>query len=35
MAKAVLSLTMFHQGRIWLTDTAKQYNIDNGSYVPN
>jgi hypothetical protein len=35
MAKAVLSLTMFHQGRIWLADTMKQNNIDNGSYVPN
>ena len=34
MAKAVLSLTMFHQGRIWLQDTFKQQNIDNGSYVP-
>mmetsp|Transcript_10319 Transcript_10319/g.15463 ORF Transcript_10319/g.15463 Transcript_10319/m.15463 type:complete len:313 (+) Transcript_10319:154-1092(+) len=35
MAKAVLSLTMFHQGRIWLADCFKQNNIDNGSYVPN
>jgi hypothetical protein len=34
MAKAVLSLTMFHQGRIWLADAFKQNNIDNGSYVP-
>lgn len=34
MAKAVLSLTMFHQGRIWLTETFKQHNIDNGSFVP-
>jgi len=34
MAKAVLSLTMFHQGRIWLADVFKQQNIDNGSYVP-
>lgn len=34
MAKAVLSLTMFHQGRIFLQDTFKQQNIDNGSYVP-
>ncbi len=34
IAKAVLSLTMFHQGRIWLADAFKQYNIDNGSYVP-
>lgn len=35
MAKAVLSLTMFHQGRIWLADLFKQRNIDNGSYVPS
>jgi len=34
MAKAVLSLTMFHQGRIWLTDALKSHNINNGSYVP-
>lgn len=34
MAKAVLSLTMFHQGRIYLGDVFKQRNIDNGSFVP-
>lgn len=34
IAKAVLSLTMFHQGRIWMTDSFKQYNTNNGSYVP-
>jgi len=34
IAKAVLSLTMFHQGRIWLTDLTKDYNIRNGHYVP-
>lgn len=34
IAKAILSLTMFHQGRIWMTEALKQYNIDNGSYVP-
>merc|ERR1712154_320202 len=34
IAKAVLSLTMFHQGRIWCTDALKEYNIRNGSYVP-
>jgi len=34
MAKAVFSLTMFHQGRIWLTDAFKDYNVKNGSYVP-
>mmetsp|Transcript_4592 Transcript_4592/g.5981 ORF Transcript_4592/g.5981 Transcript_4592/m.5981 type:complete len:315 (+) Transcript_4592:115-1059(+) len=35
IAKAVLSLTMFHQGRIFLADSLKQYNINNGSYVPD
>ena len=34
IAKAILSLTMFHQGRIWLMDQCKSYNIANGSYVP-
>lgn len=34
IAKAILSLTMFHQGRIWMADSFKQYNINNGSYVP-
>lgn len=35
IAKAVLSLTMFHQGRIWLTDSFKDYNIRSGDFVPN
>jgi hypothetical protein len=34
IGKAILSLTMFHQGRIWLTDYAKDYNIRNGHYKP-
>jgi len=34
IAKAILSLTMFHQGRIWCTDAFRQYNIANGSFVP-
>lgn len=34
MAKAVLSLTMFHQGRIWMADAFKSSNVKNGSYVP-
>ena len=34
IAKGILSLTAFHQGRIWLTDTFRQNNINNGSYVP-
>lgn len=34
IAKAVLSLTMFHQGRIWLADAFKARNIRNGSFTP-
>jgi len=34
IAKAVLSLTMFHQGRIFLTDSFKAYNVRNGRYDP-
>jgi len=34
IAKAVLSLTMFHQGRIYLADSFKSYNIANGRYDP-
>ena len=34
IAKAVLSLTMFHQGRIFLADTFKKNNIENGYYEP-
>jgi len=34
IAKAVLSLTMFHQGRIFLTDTFKDSNVNDGSFVP-
>lgn len=34
IAKAVLSLTMFHQGRIWLADTLKDYNVRNGHFDP-
>lgn len=32
IAKAVLSLTMFHQGRIFLADSFKQSNKNNGYY---
>jgi len=35
IAKAILSLTMFHQGRIGLADWFKQNNINNGSYDPS
>ncbi|KAL9189242.1 hypothetical protein ACHAXT_011732 [Thalassiosira profunda] len=35
IAKGILSLTAFHQGRIWLTDAFRNHNIANGSsYVP-
>ncbi len=35
IAKAVLSLTMFHQGRIWCTDAVKEYNVRTGAFDPN
>lgn len=34
IAKGILSLTAFHQGRIWLADAFKTHNINNGSYTP-
>eukprot|EP00594_Rhizosolenia_setigera_P001274 CAMPEP_0178949398 /NCGR_PEP_ID=MMETSP0789-20121207/6019_1 /TAXON_ID=3005 /ORGANISM="Rhizosolenia setigera, Strain CCMP 1694" /LENGTH=317 /DNA_ID=CAMNT_0020629897 /DNA_START=66 /DNA_END=1019 /DNA_ORIENTATION=+ len=34
IAKAVLSLTMFHQGRIFLTESFKEHNIEKGYYDP-
>lgn len=34
IAKGILSLTAFHQGRIWLMDAFKDHNISNGSYTP-
>jgi len=33
MAKAVISLTLFHEGRMYLQDAFKDYNVKNG-YVP-
>lgn len=35
IAKAVISLTLFHEGRVFLQEFFKQRNIANGSYVPN
>jgi len=32
--KAVISLTLFHEGRMFLQDAFKQRNIDNGYYTP-
>merc|ERR1712045_595942 len=35
IAKAIISLTMFHQGRIWLTEAFKARNERNGIiYIP-
>lgn len=34
IAKGILSLTAFHQGRIWLTEAFRNHNISNGSYTP-
>lgn len=31
IAKAIVSLTLFHEGRMWLTRMTKQYNISNGN----
>lgn len=34
IAKAVISLTLFHEGRLWLQDAFKSYNVKNGyTYV--
>lgn len=33
IAKAVVSLTLFHEGRIFLQESFKQHNIDNGYFV--
>lgn len=33
--KAVISLTLFHEGRMFLQDSFKQYNIDNGHFDPS
>merc|ERR1712176_959888 len=34
IAKAVVSLTLFHEGRMFLQDAFKNYNIRNGHYSP-
>eukprot|EP00980_Cylindrotheca_fusiformis_P016950 scaffold5159_cov112-Cylindrotheca_fusiformis.AAC.4 len=34
IVKAIISLTLFHEGRMFLQDTFKQYNIDHGYYTP-
>ena len=30
IAKAIVSLTLFHEGRIWLTQKFKDYNVEKG-----
>ncbi|KAL3938839.1 MAG: hypothetical protein SGARI_001591, partial [Bacillariaceae sp.] len=32
MAKAVISLTLFHEGRMWMQDSFKSYNIKHGYF---
>jgi len=32
IAKAVISLTLFHEGRIWLQEVFKAQNIKNGYF---
>jgi len=32
IAKAVISLSLFHEGRYFLQDTFKDYNIENGYF---
>merc|ERR1712006_38096 len=34
IAKAIVSLTLFHEGRIWLTCKFKAYNAANGNLPP-
>jgi len=31
IAKAVVSLSCFHEGRLWMTDYFKEYNVSNGN----
>ena len=33
IAKAIVSLTLFHEGRMWLTTKLKERNVANG-WVP-
>ena len=33
IAKAIVSLTLFHEGRMWLTQKLKERNVRNG-WVP-
>ena len=31
IAKAIVSLTLFHEGRLFITDQFKDYNVKNGA----
>lgn len=35
IVKAIISLSLFHEGRHFLQDSFKQYNIDNGYFDPS
>ena len=35
IAKAVISLSLFHEGRIWIQEAFKAKNIADGSYIPS
>lgn len=34
IAKAIVSLSLFHEGRMWLSGMTKSYNISTGAYTP-
>merc|ERR1712205_276297 len=34
IAKAIVSLTLFHEGRMWLADKFKEYNVSKGLVPP-
>lgn len=34
IAKAIVSLSLFHEGRLWLSRMTKNYNISTGAYTP-
>lgn len=34
IAKAIVSLSLFHEGRMWLARETKAYNIKSGAWVP-
>jgi len=34
IAKAIVSLSLFHEGRLWLSRMTKNYNISTGAFTP-